>query len=152
MNSNLSVAIPIQQVHSVEGNVADIRERISKRAYDKFLNRGAAPGNELEDWLSAEAELIIRSSADLRFENNQVVIEVVVPNVDPTMLFVNITPDEMLVLSGPDQNGMRVFQTVRFQQEIVPTGMEAEYVVDTLFVIAPISDNGASSREAMKVA
>jgi hypothetical protein len=27
------------------------------RAYELYLQRGAAPGNELDDWLQAEAEI-----------------------------------------------------------------------------------------------
>ena len=34
---------------------------IAARAYDIFLLRGAAPGNDLDDWLQAEHELIERN-------------------------------------------------------------------------------------------
>jgi hypothetical protein len=34
------------------------REAIAKRAYELYLQRGSEPGYELEDWLTAEAELI----------------------------------------------------------------------------------------------
>jgi len=33
------------------------REEIATRAYEIYLQRGAAPGRELEDWLQAEREL-----------------------------------------------------------------------------------------------
>jgi hypothetical protein len=33
-------------------------EAIAKRAYELYLQRGSVPGYELEDWLTAEAELI----------------------------------------------------------------------------------------------
>jgi len=33
------------------------REAIAHRAYELFLQRGSAPGYELDDWLQAEAEL-----------------------------------------------------------------------------------------------
>jgi Protein of unknown function (DUF2934) len=32
-------------------------EEIRQRAYEIYLNRGAAPGFELDDWLQAEREL-----------------------------------------------------------------------------------------------
>jgi hypothetical protein len=32
-------------------------EEIRRRAYEIFLERGAAPGHELSDWLQAECEL-----------------------------------------------------------------------------------------------
>ena len=33
------------------------QERISRRAYEIYLERGAEPGHDLEDWLQAEREL-----------------------------------------------------------------------------------------------
>ena len=32
-------------------------EAIAKRSYEMYLERGAQPGHEVEDWLAAEAEL-----------------------------------------------------------------------------------------------
>ncbi|HZO99216.1 MAG TPA: DUF2934 domain-containing protein [Terriglobia bacterium] len=32
-------------------------EDVRRRAYEIYLERGAAPGNELDDWLKAELEL-----------------------------------------------------------------------------------------------
>lgn len=34
------------------------REEIELRAYHIYLERGSAPGNELEDWIRAERELL----------------------------------------------------------------------------------------------
>ena len=33
-------------------------EAVARRAYELYLQRGSEPGYELEDWLTAEAELI----------------------------------------------------------------------------------------------
>ena len=40
------------------GAEAPSQEAIAKRAYELYLQRGSVPGYELEDWLTAEAELI----------------------------------------------------------------------------------------------
>ena len=37
-------------------------EEIALRAYQIYLERGGAPGNELEDWTRAERELLEKSS------------------------------------------------------------------------------------------
>jgi hypothetical protein len=42
-------------------------EEIRRRAYEIYLERGAQPGLELEDWLQAEGELA-NSQSDLRDE------------------------------------------------------------------------------------
>ena len=36
---------------------APTREDIARRAYEIYLERGGAPGHELEDWTRAEREL-----------------------------------------------------------------------------------------------
>lgn len=33
-------------------------EEIEKRAYQRYCDRGCAPGRELEDWIAAERELL----------------------------------------------------------------------------------------------
>jgi hypothetical protein len=38
------------------------REEIALRAYEIFLRRGGAPGNELADWVLAERELLDKDS------------------------------------------------------------------------------------------
>lgn len=37
---------------------APTREEIALRAYEIYLERGGAPGHELEDWTQAERELL----------------------------------------------------------------------------------------------
>lgn len=39
------------------GKSSPTREEIQLRAYQIYLERGGAPGNELEDWMQAEREL-----------------------------------------------------------------------------------------------
>jgi hypothetical protein len=46
--------------HTAKGNPST--DEIALRAYHIFLERGATPGNELEDWVRAERELIANSS------------------------------------------------------------------------------------------
>ena len=35
-----------------------LQERIRRRAYQLYLERGSQPGSELDDWLRAEAEIL----------------------------------------------------------------------------------------------
>jgi hypothetical protein len=42
------------------------REEIALRAYEIFLQRGGAPGNELADWVLAERELMDSDSKSQR--------------------------------------------------------------------------------------
>jgi hypothetical protein len=42
------------------------REEIALRAYEIYLERGGAPGNELEDWTRAERELLAKNGKPRR--------------------------------------------------------------------------------------
>lgn len=42
------------------------REEIALRAYEIYLERGGAPGNELEDWTRAERELMAKNGKPRR--------------------------------------------------------------------------------------
>jgi hypothetical protein len=42
------------------------QEAIALRAYHLYLERGGAPGNELEDWIQAEIQLAMENSKSRR--------------------------------------------------------------------------------------
>ena len=49
---------PVQShAEDTSANHTPSREEIRHRAYEIYLERGGLPGNELDDWLQAEAEL-----------------------------------------------------------------------------------------------
>jgi hypothetical protein len=49
---------PVQsRAEDTSANHTPSREEIRHRAYEIYLERGGLPGNELDDWLQAEAEL-----------------------------------------------------------------------------------------------
>lgn len=47
----------IEPAHTAPSPVADLHSRITARAYEIFLARNGASGDELGDWLTAEREL-----------------------------------------------------------------------------------------------
>ena len=46
--------------------MSDQAEATAKRAYELYLERGSAPGYELEDWLQAEAEMAAAATDEAR--------------------------------------------------------------------------------------
>lgn len=49
---------PVHPARSKGPRVTEIdREAIARRAYERYEERGRAPGHEQEDWLEAEREL-----------------------------------------------------------------------------------------------
>jgi hypothetical protein len=152
MNSNTSVSISILGCSSLEDNVADLHDRIARRAYAKFLGRDGVSGYELEDWLAAEAEMLISPRTELRVENSQLIAEIIVPDIDPGILFVSVTPQGLIVFSEPDDSGRQVFRAINFPRDVETASVEAEYVLDTLFVVAAIAHETGSAMETEWVA
>ncbi|HET9132596.1 MAG TPA: DUF2934 domain-containing protein [Terriglobia bacterium] len=136
MIPDLKIPILLQEVHSIDYDILEIQDRVEKRAYEKFLDRGSSHGFELEDWLAAEKELIVPSRVGVRVDDSRVVVEMFLPNIDPTGLYVSATPHDVLILSTVDGAGCQVFQAVHFPEEVELSGVTAEHVLDTLFVTA----------------
>ena len=152
MSTDLKLPILLQRVRSVDTSIADIQDRIAKRAYDKFVERGSTAGFAIEDWRSAEAELIVASTVGLRIDDSRIVAEIHLPNVDPVGLCVSVSRHDVLVLSALDKEGRQVFQTVHFPDEIELFNVSAEHENDTLFVSAIIANNPARTHRALHVA
>jgi len=55
----------VQGVPDVPTNAGpvDLEEQIRRRAYEIYLERGGAPGDEHQDWLAAEREVRIQAAA-----------------------------------------------------------------------------------------
>jgi hypothetical protein len=51
------------QIAASAGLPTPSHEQIANRAYEIFLRRGAAHGDDIQDWLSAEQELLIQMMA-----------------------------------------------------------------------------------------
>jgi hypothetical protein len=51
-------AIAILEMESIPTNDRPPKDDIAVRAYEICLERGAAPGHDLDDWLQAEEELV----------------------------------------------------------------------------------------------
>ena len=56
-----------RQRHEVESHInvdpAAQRRQIEERAYARFLERGGVPGQDVEDWLAAEQEILAGTKA-----------------------------------------------------------------------------------------
>lgn len=55
---DLLISNQLQSIADVSLGASDIREMIALRAYQLYKQRGTEFGDELSDWLSAEAEVV----------------------------------------------------------------------------------------------
>ncbi|MGA8490070.1 MAG: DUF2934 domain-containing protein [Terriglobales bacterium] len=50
----------VRKTSTATNSPADLEVKIRERAYQLYLERGSTPGNENEDWLTAEREILTR--------------------------------------------------------------------------------------------
>jgi hypothetical protein len=52
----------VRKTSPVNNSPVDLEVKIRERAYQLYLERGSTPGNENEDWLTAEREILATKS------------------------------------------------------------------------------------------
>jgi Protein of unknown function (DUF2934) len=55
-----SIPVQVSGPESISCVLNNVKGRIARRAYESFVERGSVHGHELDDWLNAERELIIK--------------------------------------------------------------------------------------------
>src|SRR5215831_20818489 len=102
LNGPESIPLLLQEVH----------ERISRRAYENFVDRGAVHGHDISDWLEAERELIISPAADVCVKQEDVFIEMTLPEIDLPDLTVHVAPRQLVISSGADAEGFQLCRVI----------------------------------------
>jgi HSP20 family protein len=96
--------VSIRKKDSVWEDLDRMREQITRRAYDLFVASGGRFGRELDDWLAAEQELVWKPAIELREKDNEFILKIAVPGVDPMDLDVEVTTEDLLVKAeGPKE-------------------------------------------------
>src|SRR5688572_23364917 len=91
--------IPIRVGDGIVDEIESVYEDITKKAYEKFLIRGGTFTFDIEDWLEAEREVIVKPEARLMNRENHFVIRVHVSSVNPKHLKVLVTADDTIIHS-----------------------------------------------------
>ena len=125
---DILTSIPVR-VHSGE-DIAPIREmvnqRIARRAYEHYIDRGCVDGHGLEDWLDAEKDLIVRLAPTISIDDEDTTVEVLLPTHDMPDVAVHIAPRQLLISSGIDEAGLQICQVIDLPYEVSMDGVDAE--------------------------
>jgi HSP20 family protein len=115
----------------ITAQTEEIQNRIRARAYELSQMRGHA-GREMDDWLSAESDIISVPPMDIVERNGTFTVQIAAPGVDPTDIQIMATSDQMLVkcvqqhshqedagiLHLCDFKSATVFRSFRFPQRV----------------------------------
>ncbi|MBI3654692.1 MAG: Hsp20 family protein [Acidobacteria bacterium] len=75
----------------------EVYQAIEQRAYQLFLERGGAIGQDAEDWFRAEAEYLLNLPINLEEEPQRLMVRAELPGFDSTALRLSIEPRRLLI-------------------------------------------------------
>jgi hypothetical protein len=110
--------IPVRFSTTILDEIENVYDEITRRAYEKFLTRGGAGTLDIEDWLEAERELLLKPEARLVEKRGHFIIRLDLPNVVPANVRVLVTQDDLVVQSDASYPGPRIFKIVHFPEAI----------------------------------
>ena len=138
-----SVPVRVKGPESIADVLESVRERVSRRAYDSFVLRGGAHGHDLNDWLDAERELLIKPTPIVSAEGEDVFVEMSLPEIDLPNLTVHVAPSQLIIASDLIEECLQVFQVIDLPMEVSLDGVDAEQLRSTLRVTAAIVQSAA---------
>ena len=130
--------VRMKTAKSVPQLLTELRERISRRAYENFVDRGAAHGHDVRDWLEAERELIVKPDVDVRFHGEDIFVEMVLPEIDLFNVTVHLAPRQIVISSDTNDDGLQLCRVIDLPVEISPDGVDAEQSDNVIRVTAAI--------------
>ena len=105
-----------------------VYNRITERAYEKWLVRNAVRKCATEMWSVAETELLVQPAAEVREWAHGVTIRLQCANLDPDKVRVFITPSRMLILAPlPTPGDKWLFRLVDFKTPVDTGDASATY-------------------------
>jgi HSP20 family molecular chaperone IbpA len=139
MSTSERVTVPFEAKETFSDTINKVYERISAKAFEYYLDRGAVDGYDLDDWIRAENTLIQKPHVTAGRFDGDVVIELTLPNIHPEEINLQISSQGMLVYTMPDADGRQIFRSVHFAEPIDVEGVEAEYMNGALRVTAAVA-------------
>ena len=122
-----------------------LQEAIRQRAFGLFEERDATHGNETEDWLRAERELVWVPEAETMEDDKQFRLCLLVPGVEGKDLQLTAMPDAIVVETTavsketpavPFKNHRKLFRRFDFEEPIDPARTEASLSKGILEIVA----------------
>jgi HSP20 family molecular chaperone IbpA len=136
MSSQGAMLIQVRIADDLVEAIEDMYDQVTERAYEIFRERGAIGTIDLEDWLTAEQQLLIKPGVRTEETDSQVTVRIWVGEVCPVDLQVVVTPHAMLLQAENSLNGKKIFRTVEFPRRIMVNKAEARFVNGCLVLTA----------------
>jgi HSP20 family molecular chaperone IbpA len=127
MNSEEVIPVRLRVGETMADEIQEMYDEITRRAYEIFQQRRGDGTLDLEDWLTAEREVVDKPRVRVEEAGPHIIITVYVAHLIASDVRLLVTPDAMLI-HGPVGNGLkRLFRVVQFPRRVDVTKAEAQY-------------------------
>jgi|ERR1041385_314456 HSP20 family protein len=83
--------------------VESIFDRIKQRAFELFEKRGGAVGNDMDDWLNAERQIVFAPPSELVEKEGSLEVRVAAPGFAADQLKVSVLPESIVVEGNAEE-------------------------------------------------
>ena len=121
-----------------------IRDQIARRAHELYLSRNGGDGSDLEDWITAEMDLLQPVPLDVTGCGESLVVRAETPGFCAEEIEVGVDPF-CLVISGKKwerREGKAIFQEIDLPAEIDPSKVTARLGKGVLKITLPKAGRG----------
>jgi HSP20 family protein len=147
-------------------SIAEIENKIARRAYELFASSGFTDGHDLEDWLFAESELFSRMPVELSETEKELTITAGLPGFTEKDIEIRVEPRRLFITAKREEKSEdkkkgetvysersnQVFRTIDLPAEVDPDKVKATLSKGELEITLPKKEIGEKILIEQKVA
>jgi HSP20 family molecular chaperone IbpA len=136
MNTSEAILVPVRTAETVFDGLKEMYDRITRRAFEIATERIGACTPDVEDWFTAERELLVKPDARVEEVGHLIVVTVCLGRVPPQDVQLLVSPEAMVIQADLNVASKKLFRTIEFPRRIDVTKEEAKYANGCLVVTA----------------
>jgi HSP20 family molecular chaperone IbpA len=136
MNPQQAMLIRVRTADDLVESIERIYDRVTRRAYEIVRERGAIGTVDLEDWLTAEQQLLLKPRVRVEETDSQLTVTICIGEIGLVDVDIVVTPDAMLIQAESSVTPKIIFRTVEFPRRISVSKAQAKFVNGSLVLTA----------------
>jgi len=146
--------------------LADIQDRVARRAYELFASSGFTDGHDMEDWLFAESELFGKMPVELSQTESELTVSAGVPGCTEKDIEIRVEPRRLFITGKREERSEdkrkgetvysersnEMFRTIDLPVEVDPDKVKATLSKGELEITLPKKEIGKKVAVEQKIA
>jgi HSP20 family protein len=156
-HTELAVSAGAHPESSFLKRMHDIENAIARRAYELFASSGFTDGHDLNDWLSAESELLEPIPLNLSETENEVTLKAELPGFTEKDIDIKVAPRHVVVsgqreettenkkdgeVVSSEHSSSQVYRAIDLPAEVDPDKVKATFDKGTLQIVLAKKETG----------